>query len=113
MTKEVAKPDRSRGSSVLNAPNAIVYEIPACPSEVANMISITSASEDPRSRKNQDIGEVEFAGGTERAEPRSRAGCPDEIEGVVVRWGAFDMRYGAARSENTEPRADIDAQSRA
>ena len=29
MTKEVATPDRSLGSRARNAPNAIVYEIPA------------------------------------------------------------------------------------
>jgi hypothetical protein len=51
------------------------------------MIRITSASEGPRSRKNLDIGKVEFAGGIERAKPASRAGCPGEADGDPVRGG--------------------------
>jgi hypothetical protein len=85
MIKEVATTDRSRGSTALSAPNAIVYEIPVCPSEVTNMISITSASEDPRSRKNPDIGEVGFAG-MERAKSASRIGCPGDLVRVIRGW---------------------------
>jgi hypothetical protein len=49
------------------------------------MISITSASEDPRSPKNLDIGEVASAGGVERAKPASRTGCPDGAEDGPIR----------------------------
>jgi hypothetical protein len=60
------------------------------------MIRITSAREDPRSRRNLDIGEVEFAGGMERAKPASRIGCPGEAEGDPVRGGTFVMLISGA-----------------
>jgi hypothetical protein len=55
------------------------------------MIRITSASEDPRSRNNLDISEVEFPGGKERVKPASPTGCPGEAEGGPVRVGTFVM----------------------
>jgi hypothetical protein len=61
------------------------------------MISITSASEDPRSRKNLDLGEVESAGGMERAKPALRTGCPGEAEDDPVR-GHFVIVISGAGS---------------
>src|SRR5271169_1451411 len=51
-TSTVAIAERSLGRRPLSGPNAIVYEIPPCAREMANMINTTAASQRPRDRKN-------------------------------------------------------------
>jgi hypothetical protein len=50
-SRPVAIAARSLGRRRLSGPNAIVYEIPPCATEIANMIPTTKASQRPRSRK--------------------------------------------------------------